>query len=130
MSFSFREFAGHHEPGCEVDAQAVSTRGRLVLQQLLEDYLKYGGFPAVQDLYDQRAVLVLQSYMQRVVARDVIERHNLGNPQVVSLFAQSVVGANGRTLSLRKTVNDFKSRGVTASRAMLGNRFAPPPTRR
>ena len=65
--------------------------------------------------------MVLQSYAQRAVARDVIELHNLNNPQMVSLFAQRALLHSGRELSLRKIENDMRSAGLVTSRVALSD---------
>ena len=64
---------------------------------------------------------LLQSYVQRVVARDVIERHNIAKPRVATAFAQRLMGLNGRQLSVRKIANDLKSAGISTSRELLSD---------
>ena len=117
--FSFREFARFHHPDVDVDALAFSTADRLVLQKAFDWYLRRGGFPGVQLLAEPQAVSTLQGYVQRVVARDVIERHDVEKPVVVVGFARKVLRLNGRPLSLRKTENELRSSGVVANRAEL-----------
>ena len=117
--FSFREFVRFHHPDIDVDAIAFSTADRLVLQQAFERYLKRGGFPGVQLLAEPQAISALQGYVQRVVARDVIERHDVAKPLAVVGFARKVLRLNGRPLSLRKTENELKSAGVVVGRAEL-----------
>lgn len=73
----------------------------------------------MQDLSRPRATLLLQTYARQVVARDVVERHDVGSPRVATIFSQMVLGANARPLSLRKSANDLKSRGVPIGRATL-----------
>ncbi len=98
-----------------------STAERIALEGALADYLRRGGFPAAQELSNQEAVPLLQSYVQRVVARDVIERHNIAKPRVATAFAQRLMGLNGRQLSVRKIANDLKSAGISTSRELLGD---------
>ena len=122
LPFSFGEFAAYHEPEYfdgAVDVRAFGSKQEALGRRLFERYLIRGGFPGVQDEDDARATMVLQSYAQRAVARDVIERHNLSNPQMVSLFAQRALSMNGRELSLRKVENDMKSAGLVTSRVAL-----------
>lgn len=119
--YSFREYVGVHYPRIDVDAPAFSTIERITLQNAFDAYLREGGFPGVQDLSASQAVSTLQGYAQRVVARDVIERHNVSNPRAVVGFARKLMALNGRLLSLRKAENELKSGGVTVSRAALGD---------
>lgn len=119
LPLSFREYSCWHLPEVDVSQAVHPTKDSLLLRQAFASYLMDGGFPAAQDLARPRAILLLQSYAQQVVARDVIERNNVSNPRVASLFAQMVLGSNGRSLSLRKAENQLRSQGLPASRALL-----------
>lgn len=119
LPLSFREYTRWHLPEVETNQSTYSTKDSLLLKRAFSNYLVDGGFPAAQDLARPRAILLLQSYAQQVVARDVIDRNNVSSPRVASLFAQMVLGSNGRSLSLRKAENQLRSRGLPASRALL-----------
>lgn len=83
LSFSFVEYArarGIATRSSRVDA--LSTESRVRLQAAFAQYLECGGFPATFDLPRPHAIALLQSYAQQVVARDVIERHNIAHPRV------------------------------------------------
>ena len=125
LPMSFGEFVRCHEPEVfgrgSLDGGPMSSVQEDYARQLFKRYLVRGGFPGVQDQDDARAVMVLQSYAQRAVAQDVIERHNMGNPQMVSLFAQRALATSGRELSLRKVENDMRSAGLVTSRAALSD---------
>lgn len=121
LPYSFREFVRYHHPDLDLDVAAFSTVDRLRLEQAFDRYLRRGGFPAVQDLSEAQAVSVLQGYAQRVVAKDVLERHNIGNPRAVLAFARKLLGLNGRMLSLRKTEHELKAAGSPIGRAMLAD---------
>ncbi len=119
--FSFREYVAFHHPDIDVGSPAYSTVERVQLQRAFQAYLKQGGFPAIQQLDASRYVSVLQGYVQRVVVRDVLERHNVGNPRGVTAFARKVMQLCGRMLSLRKCENDLKSQGIAIGRSFLGD---------
>lgn len=123
LPFSFREYAvAHNVPG--VDLAARSTEETLRLEGAFQAYLREGGFPATFGLSQGQATALLQSYTQRVVARDVVERHSVRQPRVAALFAQRLLGLNARQLSLRKTANDLKSAGIPTTKETLGELFA------
>lgn len=119
LPYSFREYVRVHEPGIDVDQAIMSSKDEARCRVLFDRYLRQGGFPAVQTEQGERLVMILQSYVKKVVAQDVIERHNLSNPQVVSLFSQRALATNGREFSVRKVENDFRSQGITTNRAAL-----------
>ena len=125
LSFSFVEYArarGIATRSSRVDA--LSTESRVRLQAAFAQYLECGGFPATFDLPRPHAIALLQSYAQQVVARDVIERHNIAHPRVASLFAQRLLGTNARQLSLRKTANGLRPAGLSTTKETLGDLLA------
>ncbi|MDO4442748.1 MAG: ATP-binding protein [Slackia sp.] len=91
------------------------------LERAFASYLERGGFPSVQALPFPQSVLLLQSYVQRVVARDVIERHDVRRARVVSALSRRILESNARTVSVRKIENDFRSAGLSTSRELLGD---------
>ena len=122
LPFSFAEFCLREgevldESGLIGAPAAVRTR----MERHLDSYLEQGGFPAAYGLPRQQAVLLLQSYVQRVVARDVVERHDLSRPRVASALAQRLMELNARQLSIRKIENDFRSSGLVTGRAYLAD---------
>lgn len=57
----------------------------------------------------------------RTVALDVVERYNLRAPRVAASFLTRCISSSARELSVNKVANEFKSRGVSASRETLSN---------
>lgn len=119
LPFSFREYAAAHGVK-NLDPRACSTEERLHVERAYRSYLEDGGFPATFNLPRAQSISLLQSYAQRVVARDVVERHNVSKPKAASLLSQRLLGLNARQLSLRKLTNDLKAAGIATSREALG----------
>ncbi|MBW3092003.1 ATP-binding protein [Bifidobacterium sp. 82T10] len=126
LPFSFREFVRAH--GITDDEllhrspqSGYSTEERLILSNAMTRYLEEGGFPAAQGLPTPQRVALLQSYVQRVVSRDVVERYDIARPRVAAMMARRVLGCNGKTLSVRKIENELRSAGLTTSRELLGD---------
>lgn len=121
LPYSFREVV-RIEGLASVDGTGIYGESeRMVLARRFDEYLERGGFPDALSLSGERAVALLQSYVQRVVSHDVVERHNLSNPQAVSSFSQRLLGMNGRQLSLRKVENDMRSAGIISNRPFLSD---------
>ena len=118
LPFGFKEYIRYHEDALLKD-DVITSQQRLLFKQHFKDYLVRGGFPAVQEECDDRATSLLQLYAQQVVARDVIERHNLSNPQAISAFAKQALMHSGRELSLRKSEERLRSFGLKTSRNSL-----------
>ena len=119
--YSFREYVKQHHPRIDVDARGFSAANRVALQDAFRQYLRVGGFPAVQGLPQAKAVSALQGYVQRVVARDVIERHGVRNSRAVTAFALKTMALSGRPLSLRKVANEISSSRTPVGRETLAD---------
>ena len=120
--YSFRELvAQDQELSSHLDDPVQNEARRVRLAHLLDDYLRQGGFPAVQGLPTAHATALLQSYVQRVVARDVVERHDVARPRIASLLANRLMGLNARQLSLRKVEGDLRAAGLGAGRRYLSD---------
>ncbi|KFI52499.1 ATP-binding protein [Bifidobacterium biavatii] len=126
LPFSFREFVrangiADDELLHRSSQSGYSTEERLILSNAMTRYLEEGGFPAAQGLPTPQRVALLQSYVQRVVSRDVVERYDIARPRVAAMMARRVLGCNGKTLSVRKIENELRSAGLTTSRELLGD---------
>lgn len=126
LPFSFREFVrargiAETELLNRNETAGYSTKERLMLSAALNSYLEEGGFPAIDGLPTPQRVTLLQSYVQRVVSRDVVERHDIARPRVASTLARRLLGNNGKTLSIRKVENELRSAGLATSRVLIGD---------
>lgn len=119
---SFAEYLSSH--GIAVPAERgfpLAPVRAAAIQAAFDEYLERGGFPAAQGLPKPQAVELLQSYVQRVVARDVVERHNIARPRVASALANRLMSLNGKQVSLRKIENDLRSAGIASGRGYLAD---------
>ncbi|MBQ9001633.1 MAG: ATP-binding protein [Eggerthellaceae bacterium] len=119
LPYSFREYVRATELLDETNRSSWSMRDRIELQNALKRFLESGGFPAACSLSRPQAIMLLQSYAERVVSRDVVERHDIARHGVASALARRVLGSNARNLSLRNVEADLRSLGIRTSRATL-----------
>ena len=105
--------------GPHVDDEVQPASRRALLQARLDAYLERGGFPAVQQLPKPQATELLQSYVRRVVSRDVVERHDFSRPRLATAVAHRLMAMNARELSVRKMENDLRSAGLATGRGYL-----------
>lgn len=122
--FSFREALRHAgiEPDKPADRLAKADRSRLA--KALADYLACGGFPEAQGLDSRNRLELLGTYVDVVLLRDVIERHNLSQPQVLRWLVQQLLGNTAGAFSINRFHADLKSRGVAASKDTLHSLLA------
>lgn len=117
--FSFREALRH--AGREPDrlAEQLPKAQRSRLDHDLKDYLAKGGFPEAQGLDERNHIELLRTYVDVVLLRDVVERHNLSQPQILRWLVQQLLGNMAGTFSITKFHGDLKSRGVAVAKDTL-----------
>ena len=122
--FSLREVLRHagREPNQSADRQPKAQRAQLSKDLL--DYLSVGGFPEAQGLDTRNRFELLRSYVDVVLLRDVVERHNLSQPQVLHWLVRQLLGNAAGAFSINKFFADLKSRGVAVGKDTLHNYLA------
>ena len=115
---SFKEFLLFRgiqpEPGPRSTAQKAHRR------VLWEEYLTWGGFPEVvlADRVELKRNL-LDSYLDVMLFRDVIERHNLKNFVVIEKLFTKMLLSFTKEISVHRWYNDFKSQGLKLGKDTL-----------
>lgn len=122
--FSFREALRHagNEPDKPTDRLTKAQHSQLA--RALADYLASGGFPEAQGLDSRNRLELLRTYVDVVLLRDVVERHNLSQPQVLRWLVQQLLGNAAGAFSINKFHGDLKSRGVPVSKDTLHSLLA------
>lgn len=105
--------------GVELPTGKPGSRMRSQLEAAFTDYLRVGGFPDVQELAEAERIQTLQDYVQLVLLRDIIDRHEVRNVHAVRFFALSLLQASGSLASVSKLANDLKSRGIAVGKDTL-----------
>ena len=85
------------------------------------NFLKIGGFPAVQELSESSHREALQNYVETVIFRDVIERHNVTNVALLKYLTNTLLKNFASVFSSNKFYNDVKSQGYQAGKDTIYN---------
>ena len=121
--FSFREMLRHHAALPAKASPRLTKAERSALRQMLDRYMTYGGFPELQALSfagrSRERLELLKTYVDVVLLRDVIERHNVSQPQVLRWLVQQLLGNTAGGFSINKFFNELKSRGVAVGKERL-----------
>lgn len=121
--FSYREVLRHHAALPATDSRRLTKAERSALHQMLGRYLIQGGFPELQSLsgagLSRERNELLKTYVDVVLLRDVVERHNISQPQVLRWLVQQLLGNAAGSFSINKFFNDLKSRGVAVGKERL-----------
>jgi predicted AAA+ superfamily ATPase len=82
------------------------------------DYIRRGGFPGIhylRDADDSMVYKTVQDIFAAVVLKDVIERNNLRNPDLLERVARFLLDNTGNLISARSLSNYFKSQNRSIS---------------
>ncbi len=85
----------------------------------LEEYLYHGGFPAVQHIHQNERRTVLQSYVDTVVLRDVIDRYRITNTPLIKYLIRALLKNCASPFSVNKFHKDITSQGIASSKDTL-----------
>jgi uncharacterized protein len=77
----------------------------------LLEYFHAGGFPGVQSISPNERLETLQNYVETVVFRDVVERHQISNVSLMKYFISFLLKNISAPFSIHKFYNDIKSQG-------------------
>jgi predicted AAA+ superfamily ATPase len=98
-----------------------SPLDRSEYEKAFYDYLATGGFPEALMQEDPSVRLgLLQSYLDSVVLRDVLERYGLSNVRGVKELAHTLLMNSGNLVSVKRLTEQLAGRNITMSREMTG----------
>ena len=112
--YSFKEYLTAHNidsPEKPFGKKALDT-----MRAHLLDYFSIGGFPAIQHLQKNEWRDTLQGYVDTVILRDIIERHNVSNIVVLKYLTSTLLKNAAAPFSVNKFYNNIKSQGYKASK--------------
>ena len=109
--FSFREVLRHRgEEPTEVPGRWTAALRSLV-EKRFREYLVEGGFPEVQGLAAPLRLEVLQSYVDGVVFRDVVERYGVTQLAALRWLVRQCLRNPAGAFSVHRLHGDLKSQG-------------------
>jgi uncharacterized protein len=97
--FSFREFLDARSIAFD---GALSTKKQLIVRKAFDEYWETGGFPEVINLDRNLRIKTHQEYLQSILFRDLVERHDVSHPKAVSDLAHWLVDNTASLYSVNK----------------------------
>ena len=82
-----------------------------IMRNHLLNYFSIGGFPAVQHMPKNEWRDTLQGYVDTVILRDIVERHNVSNIVLLKYLTTTLLKNAASPFSVNKFYNDIKSQG-------------------
>jgi len=90
----------------------------------LLDYFRVGGFPGIQAMPPNEQLSSLQNYVETVIFRDVVERHQISNIALLKYFIGFLLKNISAPFSINKFYNDIKSQGYKVGKDTLHSYLA------
>jgi predicted AAA+ superfamily ATPase len=117
--FSFNEFLRHHQKEIPAKTSAITNRKATALDHQFARYLEIGGFPEAQGLPTPERRQLLQGYIDVLLLRDVIERHQVANVTALRWLVRRLLSSPAGLFSVTKFAADMKSQGIAVGRETL-----------
>ncbi|NVM21095.1 MAG: ATP-binding protein [Desulfobacterales bacterium] len=113
MPLSFKEFLSFKD----IDEQDIySTRNISLIQNALEEYLLWGGYPELVGIEDRFKPQVLQEYFNVMLYRDLVERYTIRDVSVLKYLIKRLIASFTKEFSVNKLYNELRSRGISISK--------------
>lgn len=117
LPYNFLEYLSTHQL-----EHPSSPLGKKMLdhqQSYLLRYFEQGGFPAIQTMTPNEQLESLQTYVETVIFRDIIERHKITNITLLKYFISFLLKNIGAPFSVNKFYKDIKSQGYQVAKDTL-----------
>ena len=118
--FSFREYLQYKN----IKINLHSPRSLNYIKNAFDSYLKAGGFPECINEDKFIRSKILSDYMNLIIYKDIIERYNIKNKQLLRHLIKYCFINIGTLLSFNKLYNQYKSLGYKLSKDSLFEYFS------
>jgi predicted AAA+ superfamily ATPase len=117
--FTFREYLRHLGREPERPFERLPKAARSSLERDLRNYLAHGGFPESVGLVTRDYVDLLRGYVDTVLLRDVIERHEVSHPTALRWMVRHLLGNAAGAFTVNRFYNDLRSQGLPVAKDTL-----------
>lgn len=121
--FSFREFLRHRGEEPKKETALLTATERSLIEKRFHEYLHEGGFPEVQGLSTNLRIELLQSYVNTVLFRDVLERYHITQVAALRWLVRQCLRNPAGMMSIHRFYQDLKSQGRSVSKDVLHTMF-------
>ena len=117
--FSFKEALNHRGYASEKRSELLSRKVKSEIDHYFEEYLFVGGLPEAQGLERTDRLQLLQSYVDALLMRDIVDRHHITNPTALRWMVRRLMASPGGLFSISKFSADLKSQGISVGKETL-----------
>jgi len=109
--FGFREFLRHRGEEPQIEPARWTSAARSLIEKRFGEYLCQGGFPETQGLAPAVRVPLLQSYVDSVLFRDVVERYGVSQVTALRWLIRQCLRNPAGEFSGHRLYLDLKAQG-------------------
>ena len=117
LPFSFTEHLRH--AGLTPAEELVGAAKRSEMESAFDRFLHVGGFPGVQNLPDIDRTRMLQDYVELVIFRDVVERHDVGNLVALKQLTSRLLSDFAREFTVNSILKMMREQGIAVGKDTL-----------
>lgn len=102
--------------------ELVEFHGDKDKQELFNDFIRYGGFPVIQNfaLKDQK-ISILRDLYDSIVIKDIVQRYNVSSIDALDKYISYLLNTVGSQFSAVNIIKYFKNEGRTIGKETLYN---------
>lgn len=100
----------------KVETKAASTKGQAEIRARFDNYLKWGGYPALPGTAEPSREVLLREYFDTMILKDIVQRFNVGKPQQCIDLYHYLLSNIGRPYTLKSAYEFLKHGGHATSR--------------
>ena len=109
--FSFREFLRHRGEEPAKEPRQWRPAERSLVEKRFREFLVEGGFPEAQGLEAALRIQLLQSYVDTVLFRDVVERYQVSQVAALRWLVRQCLRNPGGSFSAHRLYQDLRAQG-------------------
>lgn len=109
LPYSYKEYLAAHQ---------LKPRGKKAVETMIT-FLKEGGIPEIQTLPSFQRTEALQRVIDRVIFRDMVERHQISNVPLLRYFIHFLLKSVSYPFSVNKFYCDIKAQGFKVGKDTL-----------
>lgn len=117
--FSFKEFL--ELKGVKIDSAKLSSKSGLSAQKVFDEFWDCGGFPEVANLSPMLRLRTHQEYLNALLFRDIIERHDIGHPKALSDLVHWLLDNTASMYSINRLTGYLQSLGHKAPKSAVAD---------
>ena len=117
--YHFNEYLTAHN--LALPAKPFGQKSFDTMRKQLLNYFSIGGFPAVQHMAPHEWRETLQTYVDTVILRDIVERYNVSNIALLKYLINTLLTNAATSFSVNKFYNDIKSQGYKVGKDTIHN---------